>query len=339
MKVVINRSDALGDLILTTPMAECIKNHFPKAHITFIISPRVGKLIKNHPFIDDTWTLDSSIDLKKKFKEYRPSHYFFVGGSHRPCFYAWQCKVPFRGGIKSRLASFLFLNQGIRQKRSRSEMHEVNYNLELLRTLLPNITNSYPPILQITQEASNQALKKATLDEDDEYIVIHPGMTGHTLNWPMKSFANLLKQLDKDFAGRFKLLVSFTPSDGPYILELKEHLKKSPLKLVYLNGANLGITGFMGILKKAALYIGPSTGPTHIANALGTKLIGLYSPIRVQNSTRWGPYNLAKHRGAIFTPQVDCKERIKCAGSNCREFPCMKTIQVEQLMTKIKELL
>ena len=53
MKVVINRSDAIGDTLLTLPMAKKLKKHFPDCHITFIISPKTVPIFETNPIVED----------------------------------------------------------------------------------------------------------------------------------------------------------------------------------------------------------------------------------------------------------------------------------------------
>lgn len=338
MKIIINRSDAIGDTLLTTPMAQKIKEYFPHAHITFIISPRIGDLLKNHPYIDDTWVLNDEINLYQKFKEYRPTHYFYVGGSYKPGLLALITGVPFRGGLKSRWPSFLLLNHGVRQKRSKVEMHEVEYNLELLSPLGipkgPVDRKKYRPVLKLTEEEIENALIKMGL-KDKKYIVVHPGMSGHTLNWPSDKYARLIEQIDETYPGKFTFVVSFTPTDGPYLKGLKD----CALDLLFLDGAKLGLRNYMGILKNASIFIGPSTGPTHMANALGVKLVGIYSPIKVQSALRWAPYDVDETMTRVATPNVTCGETIKCAREACPYFECMEKIEVKEMVNHIKELL
>ncbi len=59
----------------------------------------------------------------------------------------------------------------------------------------------------------------------------------------------------------------------------------------------------MNLISNASLFIGPSTGPTHIANALGIHTISIYSPIKVQSALRWSPFfkqNLDKIRRLLY---------------------------------------
>ena len=339
MKIIINRSDAIGDTILTTPMAQKIKEHFPNAHITFIISPRIGDLLKGHPYIDDTWVLSENLDLRGKFKEYKPTHYFYVGGSQKPSVVALNTGVPFRGGLKSRWPTYFLLNHGVRQKRSRILMHEVEYNLELLNPMgIKEDGKKYSPVLSLLPSEIELGLRETGL-KDKEYIVVHPGMSGHTLNWPSENYGKLIEKLEQIYPGRFTFVVSFTPSDAPYLKGIRDQLSKTKLEPLFLDGSILGLRPYMGVLQNASLFIGPSTGPTHIANSLGVKVLGIYSPIKAQSALRWGPFDVDERVTRVVTPKVKCGETVKCAKEACPFYECMGSIEVDELVKEIQDLL
>ncbi|MBT7765901.1 MAG: hypothetical protein HN730_02025, partial [Bdellovibrionales bacterium] len=85
MRVVISRTDAIGDTVLTIPMARMLKRAWPDVHITFIVAPISAPLMLYHQEIDDLWVLDRSETqsaqlsfLYKKFKELKPDIYLYV---------------------------------------------------------------------------------------------------------------------------------------------------------------------------------------------------------------------------------------------------------------------
>ena len=132
MRILINRSDAIGDTILTIPMAHMIKEKYPDAKITFLISSKSHELFKNHPYVDDFFIYHRHArfylkirEILRLFSRVKPTHYFFVGGGYLPNFMAFILGVSFRGGLRSRWHTYLFLNQGVRQKRSMVTMHEM----------------------------------------------------------------------------------------------------------------------------------------------------------------------------------------------------------------------
>lgn len=331
MKFVINRSDAIGDLILTTPMAQAIKENFPKAFISFIISPKCQDILKNHPFVDEVIVLDPKATFLKKvsllFKKIKGADfYFFVGGSSLPNLIATLAFVPFRGGIKSRWPTFFLLNRGVRQRRSEVKKHEVEYNLDLLSPL--KIANKeYSPKIHLKNIPNNPFTK--------EFIVVHPGMTGHTLNWPTEYYAHFIEKMEKNFPNRFLYVISYTPSDEPYLKDVRS-LNLGD-KIFFLDGSKEGLTNYMGILSHASLFLGPATGTTHIANSLGIKQIAIYSPIKVQSAFRWSPFEV--ENSLVLAPKVNCPEKVHCRGESCPEFECMRKIDVNKVIEAAKVLL
>jgi heptosyltransferase-3 len=355
MKVLINRSDAIGDSILTSPMAKIIKEKYPEAKITFLISNKSADIFKSHPYIDNyrIYHRNARFYLKireifKIFSEFKPDHYFYVGGGYLPNFVAWFTRVAFRGGLKSRWHTYLFLNKGVRQKRSMVTMHEMEYNLSLLAPMGIEYNYRdkahYSPDISLSQdelEKNFNHFKKELSDQgietDLKMIFIHPGMTGHTLNWSSRNYARLILKFEQKFPEKFLFIISHTPSDNTFLLGLKEVLARRENnflknRLYFFNGQKEGLRHYMSVLNHAAVFVGPSTGTTHIAAVLGVPVVSLYSPIKVQSALRWGPIARNNYKIKILVPDVICGEVKKCALRECPYFECMGKIEVEDVM-------
>jgi heptosyltransferase-3 len=355
MKVLINRSDAIGDSILTSGMAKMIKDKFPEAKVVFLIAAKSADVFKNHPYIDEVriYHRNARFYLKikeiiKLFAEIKPTHYFYVGGGYLPNFVAWLSRIPFRGGLKSRWHTYLFLNKGTRQKRSMVSMHEMEYNLNLLAPM--GIDYNYLDKVKFSPEISldqdekesglnlfNKDLEHAGIELGRKMIFIHPGMTGHTLNWSSRNYGRLILKLEQKFPEKFLFIISHTPSDHAYLLGIKEILDRKENeflknRIYYFNGIKHGLRHYMSILSQAALFIGPSTGTTHIASVLGVPVVGLYSPIKIQSALRWGPMSKNPEKTKILVPDVICGEVKKCAERECPYYECMGKIEVEDVV-------
>lgn len=364
MKVLINRSDAIGDSILTSGMAKMIKDKHPDARVVFLIAAKSADVFRNHPYIDEVriYHRNARFYLKireiiKLFAEVRPTHYFYVGGGYLPNFVAWLSRVPFRGGLKSRWHTYLFLNKGTRQKRSLVTMHEMEYNLNLLAPMGIEYNfqdkHKYSPDIELLpeeiekgMEQFNRDLTDAGVKTDKKMVFIHPGMTGHTLNWSSRNYGRLIIKLEQKFPEKFLFVVSHTPSDHQYLQGLKEILNKPEYeflknRIYYFNGIKNGLRQYMSVLSQASLFVGPSTGTTHIASVLGVPVVSLYSPIKVQSALRWGPISKNTDKTKILVPDVICGEVIKCAERACPYYECMGKIEVEDVVkqaTAIMEL-
>ncbi len=357
---LINRSDAIGDTLLTIPMAKKLKAEWPNCKIVFLVSQRVYDLLKGVPDIDDFkvyhrnkkffWKMR---EVYRIFKEVKPTHYFYVGGGFFPNFFAFISLVPFRGGLLSRWHTYLFLNQGVRQKRSFVTMHEMEYNLNLLSPLGIHYTHhdfqNLIPELKIFEDEDREfelkffeELRKGGGTPDKKFILIHPGMTGHTLNWNSKNYGRLILRLNEIFPDRFHYVVSYTPSDEMYLKGLREVLSAEESKVpsvFFYDGKQYGIRSFLSLAKRASVFIGPSTGTTHMAAAVGCPIVSIYSPIKIQSSLRWGPLSKNPSDVKVIVPDVICGETKKCILRECPYYDCMGQIEVEDVVREIKNVI
>lgn len=356
MKILLNRSDAIGDLILSLPLIRAIKKQRPQTQIGLIVSPRNHKIVAENPEIDRVWTLPLGKSkseqikfLKDLFREFRPSHFLHLGGSLLPCQVAFTSGVPFRGGLRNKWMTFLFLNKGRRQRRSQVNFHEKEYNLQFLNDLglnyhLPD--ESIAPKIFLSAEEKESAYNKFDQHlkinpRTDDFLFLHPGMTGHTLSLLPKRYAELIKLLltDKDFAT--PIVVSYTQADSTLIDEVKTELSSNELdhsQLHFFDGAAVGLRGFTALIEKACLMICGSTGPLHLADAMKTPILTFFSPLRVQSSKRWGPYHSESSTTVVLSPAVSCPEAKQCAKEKCPYYDCMDQWEVNVLANHAKDL-
>lgn len=351
MKILINRSDAIGDLILTMPVLKTLKTEFPNCEIGLIISPRTTELVTLFSdMIDNSWVVDKKDSFVSKLKltksiieEFNPTHYFYIGGDTTANLAAFLGGVSFRGGLMSKAQTFLTLNKGVRQKRSKAMMHESDYNLELLKPLKESIKANKEISVGFENSDSDffdfqNEIEKAGLNPQDKLVFVHPGMTGHTLNWPIEYYSEFIIRLAKERAD-LNFIISHTPSDAKYIEELKNSLsEKQKLPLYFFDGSKRGLVHYAKILSRANLFLGPSTGTTHIANLVGIPQIGIYSPILVQSAKRWGPLR-RDNRVQIMDPVIECHELEQSAGDHRAHSKWMKSIDVDKVVSHAQKFL
>lgn len=362
MRILINRTDAIGDTILTMPMIYQIKQKFPDAEIDFLVAPisydlfkGLDHIVQAHVFPKKSGRFQQLSFLHKLFRQRSYNYYFHVGGSHLPSFVAFLHRVSFRGGLKTKWPSFLWLNQGERQRRSLVEMHESEYNLSLLEKMgipfhfkdLENINLRFNFSASEIEDAWNNLQAKINQEQkrnNAELIFVHPGMTGHTLNWPSRNYARFISRMERRHPGRFLFVVSHTPSDARFLVAIQEELSKKKNEdmanaVLFFDGSEQGLRNYMALLNRAKLFIGPSTGTLHIANVVGVKSIGVFSPIKVQSSFRWAPFYEKNKYTELVIPDVVCGEQFKCAEHACPYFECMAKIEVDWVVDKAEELL
>ncbi len=354
MRILINRTDAIGDMLLTVPVVKLIKEHHPHAKVGMLASPRCRDLMPLIDQLDAYWIFDPEQNFFSKwqhlahiFRGFSPDTYLYVSGTHWASFYAYFKSIPRRAGLLSRWPSFLFLNQGVRQSRGDGKRHESLCNMDLLAPLSirpASQASDYHTELRLNdgeKRTINERFRKTQNGDSRPLIFIHPGMGGSALNWPGAFYAQLIENLQTLYPQRYRYIVSHTEGDAPYLKGLHHYLEeKKALPLAqdisFYNGSGHGLRHFIHLLAGARLLVAPATGPTHIANSLGIKQVALYSPLAGER--RWMPLRRDENV-VVLTPQVECGERARCAGEACSFFECMPKLTVERVTEACQKLL
>lgn len=352
LNILVIRPDRIGDVILSTPVFDVLKRHYPRSRITVMVREAVAPVIRGLPSVDEVLVFDPDgrhagvegfFRLMKDIRERRFRIAVALQANMRIAAAVFGTGVRYRVGPLSKLYSFFFFNRGVRQRRSMVEMHESDYNLQLLRRLGVRVgTRNVPTRVSVSDEAREFGrawLEKHgfTTGAGEKLVVVHPGMGGSALNWPESHYLDLMRLLIKD--GR-RILVTGGPGEGGLLDRIREQLGAHADKAMFYGGPGTGPVDHLGgLFSWGDLVIAPSTGPLHLAVALGKPVVSFYPPIRVQSALRWGPYLRDESRASILFPEVYCGEDFKCRGSLCHYFPCMKTITVPQALEESRRQL
>jgi lipopolysaccharide heptosyltransferase II len=351
LRVLVVRPDRLGDVILSTPVFEVIKRQYSKAHLTVLVKDNVVPVLKGLPHIDHYMVFDPDgkhAGIKGFFRlctEIRRRHFKIavVLQSHWKIAAALVfARVKYRVGPLSKFHSYLFYNRGIRQRRSQVEMHEADYNLQMLRKIGIRIgSRNVPTRVHLPEQSQSQArtwLEQQGWDSKKSLIVVHPGMGGSALNWPESHYVDLIRELIQE--GK-QVLITGGPSEGALLGRLKQALGTLSEKVFFYQTTPQGTVDFLGgLFNLSDLVVAPSTGPLHLAVAIQKPVLTFFSPIRVQSALRWGPYLSDESKASVLVPEIYCGQDFQCLGSLCNYFPCMKSLTVKQAMGEIhKQLL
>lgn len=305
-KVLILRMDKIGDLLCTLPIDQILDSE--KYEVHWVVSKGLGFLAssanppRSYTELDKSNPNEAQKKLARLLKEFQPSAAVSIQCPWWVNFALWKAKIPLRGGVLSKADSFLFLNKGLRQKRSLATKHESDYSRELLEHTL-NLPSWKPtseqkfasPILSLSAPDHASKLQEYSLSPQ-HYYVVHPGMAGSALNWPSSHYCELISSLKT----KFPIVITGTPADENWLVEIKQRFSKD--SQVHILQSVLTMPELLYFLKNAKAVIAPSTGVIHLAAALGTPVVGFYSPRTVQHPTRWAPRGSGKR--LLFLPEV-----------------------------------
>ncbi|MEI6628549.1 MAG: glycosyltransferase family 9 protein [Alphaproteobacteria bacterium] len=325
--ILISRADSIGDVILTLPMAGVLKKYFPNVKIGFIgrayTKPVIEACIHVNEFIDveDFYKQDVLVDGK------RPDAIIHVFPLRAIAKRAHKLKIPLRIGTTNRLYHWTTCNKLIKLSRKNSPLHESQLNLKLLSAFgikeefTLNQVASYYGLTKIATISDNlfQLIDKAKFN-----LIIHPKSQGSAREWGLDNFITLIKLLDKN---KYKIFISGTS---------KERVLLSPLfeeagNLVTDITGKMNLNQFISFINNADGLLANSTGPLHIAAALGKHALGLFPPMRPIHPGRWSPVGSHAHTFVLNKQCDDCRNKPEACS-------CIHSIQAIEIKNKLDDI-
>lgn len=296
--------------MLTLPVADALRETYPDAEIDMLVQSRVFELVNGYPALNKVLSIDevTSGKVKQVCRAGRYDLAIAVYPTFDLALGLWRAGVKFRLGTGYRWYSFLFNLQHY-QHRKEALKHESRYNLDLLEELNLFYEKQLEPAIQVTDEYLEAAMRKVNesnnsseLTPNDKFMVIHVPSLGSAKVWSEKNFTKLLYLLLLNDKPAHKIVFTGTESEKEQVLAvIGDKINNNRLLTVF----NLNLKELAALLSKASVFVGNSTGPIHIAAAVGTFVVGLYSPVKVESPLRWGPLTDKKK---IFVPVKDSNE-------------------------------
>ena len=346
--ILLSRPDRIGDVVLSTPAMVAVKKKFPKSRLTVIVRPElvdiigglseVNEVISFAPDIHQSWL--GVRDLVDQIRNARIDIGIALQSNYYIALALFLARVPVRIGPLSKPHSWVLYNNGIRQKRSEVKLHEADYNLQLLEPLeILEVEQGLSTCVSISSGASKTAeewLTRSGRTAGKKIVGVHPGMGGSALNWPEKTWIELVSQLLKS---GLEVVLSTGPAETELRQRMRSGLGKRQGLYFYGSEETHSLDAFGGLIQNLDLFVAPSTGPLHLAVAIGKPVLSIYPPVRVQSKKRWGPYGTKEGMARVMTPSVPCPAEKKCLEEGCPLYNCMERLSVEEAVKWIREKL
>jgi heptosyltransferase III len=286
--ILVVRTDSIGDVMLTLPLCGELKKNFPNCRITFLGKSYTQDVIAACVHVDQFVNADtlSQLSEEKQLEELQMLkcdavvHVFPTRQWTKLCAKA---RIPIRVATSGRWFTWLTCNRRVRFSRKRSNLHESQLNMVLLRGLGLFVTPSLKEIeLLYGFLPATDVDFPIDLKAEKTKVILHPLSKGSALNWPLDSFRALMEALP---AEHFQIIISGTEAEGNVI---RAALNPLPKHVIDATGT-MNLRTFISFIGQCDALVAASTGPLHIAAALGVHAIGLYAPQRPIHPGRWQP--------------------------------------------------
>ena len=290
-RILVSRTDKIGDLVLSIPSFFMLKKMYPNAELIVLVRKYNYEIVRNLDYIDRVIKIDdyTKAELLEKIAYFKADVFIALYNDEYVANLAKASKAKIKIGPLSKLNSIFTYNKGVLQKRSLSVKNEGEYNLDLVKKLNVNrFKVCYELNNKIILTEENKKIADLYFKENNiagRILVVNPFIGGSAKNIRDEEYARILKRIKNEFSEKLNIIITCYIDDEERALKLKEMIGEDEV-YVFANGASILNTA--SIIDRANIYLGASTGPTHIAGALNKRIVAIYPNKKTQHPTRWG---------------------------------------------------
>jgi heptosyltransferase-3 len=307
--------------VLTLPLAAILKEHFPDTKIAFMGKSYTKAVIEACEYVDLFIDVDDFLKQEVLIEGIKPECIIHVFPLKEIAARAKQLGIPLRIGTTNRLYHWTTCNKLVRLSRKNSNLHEAQLNTKLLQPLGISKDYSKEELANLTGLTRLPALdnKFGQLIDPCKYnLILHPKSQGSAREWGLDNFRELIRTLDKD---KVKIFISGTEKERELLQPLLDQVGDQVIDIT----GRMDLGNFISFIAGCDGLVANSTGPLHIAAAVGRDTFGIYPPLRPIHPGRWAPLG---PRAQIFVMDKTC--------SDCRNDPhaCLCIKQVSPALLK-----
>jgi ADP-heptose:LPS heptosyltransferase len=323
-RVAVLRFDHLGDLLMSFPALAALRKALPKARIELFVGPWNEELARLCPSVDAVRVVDvpwfrrpvgpcHPLGLLKLAWRLRHGRYDLgieLRGDLRQLLALRLAGVPQRLGHTLSHGKFLLTSSADWAPR-----HEVEQNLELLRqgglagVPKPGLAAPSLAVPPKARAAARALLAKQRLKPG--FLALHPSAGGPSRLWPEEHWVELLRGLP---AGPGLALLG-TGAERPRLEDLRRRSGRADVAVL---AGDTSVAVLAGLLGLAGGLVGLNSGPGHLAGAVGTPVLSLFSG--ANDPARWGPRGPQVRVMTVPVPCSPCELAVCPFDNACMRF-------------------
>ena len=335
--ILIFKLDHIGDVLMITPALRFLRLKYPWAFITVVVGSwskdiLIGNQDVNEILIYDAYWFNGNRDKKpnirktwefiKKIRGRKFDVFYSLRGDFMGILLGSLLKIPVRIGFDNGGGGFL-LTHPITPVENIHQIEQFLYAVGGNDSIFDKKMK-----ITVTEEERNfaDALIRRHNGDNRKFVGFHIGAGYPSKLWAPEKYGVLIKRLHDDFDTRAILVGG--EEDREIIAETESIIRDAGV--INLAGRT-NIKETAAIIERCSLFIGNDSAPVHIAAALGTPVIVIFSA--VNNPVQWKPFG---DNVICITKDLPCRF---CEKFECEDAKCMHMISVDEVYSKAKEIL
>jgi lipopolysaccharide heptosyltransferase II len=323
----------IGDVVLTLPVIQSLRRAYPMAQISVVAKSPSDELLLGHPAINTVLTFPSGIEngfwQKVKFARNLKKFNFDVGvlfpNSFSSAFFLSLTGVKFRLGYDTDARGFLLTHPVATTAHLKKAQYRVEYYFKILSSLKLGAPDANFAKLtsQEGDATAREILLDMGLDEDEEFLALHPGTSKIERGWHVERFEILCQKLIED---GIRVVLVGTEKESELLNRIRKSGKPDMIKII--PPVNLRVLA--KLLRKSRLFIGNDSGMMHLAAMVGVPILGIFGPGNPETS---GPY-IEMKKQEVVTKNFSCSPCKQKFFKECKPSPLYKPYCLEDITVK-----
>jgi lipopolysaccharide heptosyltransferase II len=313
---------------MTTPAISALREGLPSAHISYVVETPFRELIEGNPHVDRTFVLPQRMGanhflnaVRAIRKERFDVAIDFHGGPTASLITLFSGAAK-KIGYRIKYKSFIY-DIAIPRGLLTGHIHSVENHINLVRALGLKVPVSPPLLLPESSVSDKKKIHTFFSDkglQGSKVVVIHVGAGNEFREWGAKRWAKFLSMLVKKH--KAKILLIGTSDDAA----IADQIHGGQSSSVYSLAGKLTLGELKELIAKSCLYVGPDSGPMHIAASTSTPIVALFGPNLSAYNAPW------QANSVVIEKQLDCRpcDQRKCISG---DFRCMRTITPEEVFS------
>ncbi|MGD9346828.1 MAG: glycosyltransferase family 9 protein [Candidatus Aminicenantes bacterium] len=325
-RILLIRLRRIGDVVLTTPAITTLRKGFPQAEITYVIDEPYRELVEGHPDLDRVIVLPKHLGFKEfrtHGRRIRRDRYDVVidfHGGPRASLLTFFSRAHLKIGYKIKYKHLIY---DIKLPREPEEgyFHSVENHVNLVKTL--GVDPPTIPALSMAPPEEYEAANVRRMIQEDtlakaKIIALHISAGNEFRDWGAERLGLLITLLDQIPGVKIALIGS--GADKKTEKEIKRKCDAPTISMVN----RLNLRELREFISHASLFVGPDSGPMHIAATTKTPIVAYFGPTL---PAHFGPW---KTRSTLLEKDLDCRP---CRQHRCihEDFRCLRTISPEEV--------
>ncbi|MFA5405030.1 MAG: glycosyltransferase family 9 protein [Ignavibacteria bacterium] len=333
--ILIIQTAFAGDVILTLPILEAIKEKFADTKISFLCIPNTASILLNNPFIDEVIIYDKKgsqkgiLQFRKFLNIIKSKNFDLIISPHRSLrstMISYFSKVKDTISFDTSAFSSKYKTTVVYKK----NVHEIVRNFSLLAPLGIVRNEIIPPKLFTLERdiyVVDKLLSEFKIGEDEKFVTIAPGSVWFTKAYPEIKFAKMISLLNEF---NVKIVLVGGEDDIGLCAMIKVLCRNSKVcnaagKLTYLQSADL--------IRRSKVLVTNDSAPLHLANAVDTKVIAVFGA----TIPEFGFYPYGKNDYIFQVNGLKCRPCGIHGGNRCpiKTFECMNKIDETDIALEV----